>query len=473
MKKQVFRLALLFVTFCVFLCACASSVEEENFDADFLGTSSGVDLNGFELVYGKYPSDDILGYTPDTEFADLALQRLDDIQDRFNCKITFQYGIANVDFLSASVGNAFLCDVFSGGGDLMADAARIGALIGISELSDYIDYRDEAKWGSRKMLEVVYYEDDLYGIVPCAWPALGFSDGGFGYPIAVNEDLVRSLAQPDPREYVENGTWDWAQFRKCLEAYTVIEGGETIHYGIAVGNTYLAEMYLLSNGCNFVKKGPGGWVSDLTDERTMKAMQEANDVFYGELGYTIDKSSRDAGVVADLFVNEKAVMGANMSNFFYGKDARISRNVNNFGILKWPVGPDVDPDYAFSVYEDITNCLSFPVLSHDPDNTAFIINELYAPLPGLETFDAIKEYMAHNYFFDERDCDCFFAMYQNPHYNYFHYGFRGHLVAFFDQHDLSIAGALEKNSNAMQAGIDEYVAPSLRGIEALWGPEGN
>jgi len=481
MKKNILRLALLVLAVSIFTCACGTaSTEEEIFDEQFVNENAAIDLNGFNMVYefGSNTTDssvdeNVLGFMPNTMFADVARQRISDVEKKYNCTITVNYKDSYNscrNFIACCTGGVFLCDAISGISDMWADAARTGMLVGMSEVTDYIDYKDEDKWGTRSLLEVVYYEDDLYGLIPFAWPELCHSS--FGYPIVVNEDIINSLGETDPREYVENGEWTWDKFAEVLPRYTVVEGNTTKIYGIGTHNPYYAEMFLRSNGSSLVKQDANGnYVSGYTDERSMKAMQKAVDIRFGETQTCFDTKD-DPEAVAEDFVNGLTTLSVTGTGYIYGQDARISLKIDNFGILKWPVGPDVDPSYSVSIMENNSYCIALSALSSAVENTAMIINDIYEPLDGFETFDDIKAYMEHNYFFDERDCETFFNMYLNQQYNYFHYGLRNYTVAYLTN-KTSISATLEASEDQLQDLIDEDVIPSVNGIVALWGSFGD
>ncbi len=480
--RKVCKLLALIMIISVFATACAGGTEPETFDLDYNSGEAGVvNLGGFEMIYefGSNTSDgavdeNILGFVPDSVFADLAAARLNEIEQNYNCKITVNYNDTQRchTFISLSYAGVFMCDVISGISDMWADAARAGMLVGMSGLSDYIDYMDESKWGSRSILEVVYYEDDLYGLIPMGWPELNHSS--FGYPLAVNEDIVSLLAQPDPREYVENGEWTWAKFRECLDAYTVIEGSTTKYYGLSAHWPYYTEMFIRSNGDSLVYKDENGNYSyGFYTDSAIAAMEEAKAIWKTDLSYTIASEMNDSvASTIDDFVNGVSVMCVAPTGYLYGQDARISLKVDNFGILTWPLGPNADPDRVYGIMENNNYCIAFSTLSKNTESSAIIINALYEPLPGYETDEDIKAYMERNYFFDSRDCDNFFKMYLNQEYNYFHYAMRENYIGFMDTNQ-TITQYIESVSDVVEGIFTDDIMPSVRGIEAVWGTYGD
>ncbi|MBO5299085.1 MAG: hypothetical protein J6B51_03295, partial [Clostridia bacterium] len=94
MKKVI--AILLCIVFTLTIMSCA--VSEEEIAPEYDSTVSGnIDLLGKTFVYGMVASyffegsDSTLGYINNTEFADLAAKRLNDVEQKYNCTIEVQY----------------------------------------------------------------------------------------------------------------------------------------------------------------------------------------------------------------------------------------------------------------------------------------------------------------------------------------------------------------------------------------------
>lgn len=470
MKKTAWLLTVvLFFSFAVSACGTA---EKEVFDVDFEMKGDKIDLEGVSIVYEIGLTDsalavpNCLGYELDTTFGDLASKRLRDIQDGYNCKINLNYvnnGVSCRAFVATSASGVFMCDVISGTSDMWADVARIGMVIGMTELEDYIDFRNEEKWGYRNMLEVVYYEDDLYGLVPLLWPEVSVS---YSTPLVVNENLIGTLGVADPRDLLENGQWTWDTFDTCLGQYYVEEAGEVKQYSLTASNDDIGNMFILSNGSRFAEKDASGkYIPGFFTPNGVKAMEAANSIYNGPNRKTIDT----VGNALQSLISGKTVLGAVNSDNIIGITGRIAKEMDNFGILSWPTGPDVEPGYAFGMHSNIERCISFSRMSTHPDVAATIINAMYEPFEGYETLDSIIELMTRNYFFDRRDSEVFYNMYFNSVYNYFHYsGMYGYMHEWFTSNKTP-AEYIEGATDMIQQRIDEYVLPTMRGIDAVWG----
>ena len=468
--KKIVKIVLLAFLFSIFATACNANAENEVFDVDFVKNSGELDLEGVEIVYeiGIAPevlgTPTCLGYDIDTQFGDLAVQRLKDVQQKLNCTLDIKYTdnyYSCRNFVAASASGAFFCDVISGISDMWADVARLGMLVGLSELEEYIDYRNEAKWGYRNMLEVIYYEDDLYGIVPLLWPEISVS---FGCPIVVNEDLIATYGHTDPRDYLENGEWTWDKFKEVLELYYVQEGGQTKYYSMTCSPATFGDMFLLSNGSHYaVKNDKGEYEYGFFTPEAIKAMTVGLEIFEGTLAHTFDKTTEPV----DALIDGTTVMGSLYSESIIGLNGRISKEMDNFGILSWPTGPDVEPGYKFGFLHNIERCISFSRMSKYPEATAAVISAIYEPFESYDDLDDILELMSHNYFFDPRDSKVFYDMFFAADYTYFHYQLYDQMH-YWVTYNKSVTEYVEAYSEIVEESFDEYVLPSMRGIEAVW-----
>ena len=472
--KNAVKLITVALLLSLIFAACGQPAEEEIFDEEFIKTSEKLDLEGVKIIYQMGLSDSVsalpvcLGYELDTQLGDAAQKRLRDTQTDLNCNIDLRYvygGENTSGYYAASASGLYICDVISGTTDIWADVARIGMAIGLTELEDYIDFRNEAKWGYRNMLEVVYYENDLYGIVPLLWPEISVD---YRTPLVVNENIIAALGETDPRDYVENGLWTWDLFDDCLGRYYREEGGEVIHYALTSSTESFGSMFILSNGSKDVEKDLSGkYISGFYDEKTLKAMQRAVDIYYGPNTNAINKT----GSEADTFVSGKTAMATIRTTSIIGVGARVAREMDNFGILSWPVGPDVDPHYIFSHYSNNGYCITFSRMSPNPEAAAMIIDALYEPFDEYKDMNALIDLLTKNYFYDRRDSELYYEMYLNSVYNYFHYTGMFGLMSSWLSPSYSITEYLEANKDMVAKNIEKYAAPTMRGIEAVWGDQ--
>ena len=459
------------------LAACGAR-EPEIFDLDFSSKSEKTDLEGVTIKYlretggqGTYYFDgeQVLGYEVGTILGDLAMKRLKDVQESLNCKFDIKYfsDVANsyADYNNFRMSNAvgeYYCDIFCGVSDRFREDMKAGSLIGLSEIGEFLDYRNEEKWGRRNILEVLYWEDDVYGLIPMAWPASSVSYQGL---TIVNEDLISSVNAADPRDLYENGQWTWSTFRDCLEQYYVQEGSEVKQYALTTQYSGdLGMVYLLSNGYRLAEKGPGGnYQSGLRNPCALAAMNEAIDIQYGPLSYTVD-----------INVNhiEALIAGNTVLGILHQAEylENIVKEMTNFGVVSWPAGPNVDPKFISTNHMNLERAIVISRFSPNIEAVAIALNALYEPFEEYPTIDSIKEFLYHTYFFDRRDADMYYEMFLNSQYSYFSTATWNSLHEWLSG-KWTPTEYIEAYVDKIEEHIAEEVAPSKRGIEAVWGEE--
>ncbi len=472
-------IAVIFCAVIVFSTVSCATEGEERFDLDLtVMETNEADFEGQKLKYLFDPvmnwavsasNDSFLGYTYNTVLADAAIKRVKEIEVNHNCTLIIESRSGLHEYVKAPVfSGVYVADIVSGISDMIGDNCRVGLYVGMSEVSDIIDITDFSKWGELPFLETMFYNNDLYGLVPAAWPEL--TQINFGYPVVFNGAIFAANGLTDPREYVETGTWNWNKFSETVESAHFEEGGVVKHFGFMASSSVLTEMFLFSNGAAPISLDADGNPYFSMYERAGTSAIDACINFYqtykdtclhkNALRYNHDE-------IAQGFCLEEASMAAIYTGYIYGRDAIVAQKVYNFGILPFPHGPDVPDDYAYGVIENIYSAFAMPLTTTNARHTATIINELYDPLEGFETREIVQEYMSYNYFFDERDADVFFRMYDNCVYNYFHWTNAGLLNNFLGQH--SSVEFVSANETSINELIVDYCIPIVDSILNIYG----
>ena len=459
--------------------ACGAQTAEE-FNSDFMTNEGGaVDLGGMKIKYtvaldstnGVATQENVLGYPYNTNFSDLALQRIRDVETQYNMTLEMNHDDSFADkFKMASAAATALTDALLSPSLNFFSWAKAGFLVGISTLSDYIDYTDSDKWGSPNILESAFYKDDLYGLTPAAWPEQNYTS--FGYPLVANVDMILSTGAGDPREFVENKQWTWDQFHHEIEICTIQEGGETKQYGMVTSYPYMAQMIILSNGVHFLDIDANGepYCGYYTDAGR-RAIEEVINLWRGDYKYTISpKEGYLSEVVTENFVNGDGVYAFLPTHFIFGVYGEVAMKLDNFAILPTPTGPDVDPGYVASCYHTMSYNISFSAMSDNVEAAAIVLNAIYEPLPGYETREEIKDYMMRNYFFDTRDADAFFDLFENCTYNYdYTTNFESRRIPeYICTTNKTGTQVLEEQESVIANIMEEYIKPTIEAYEYLF-----
>lgn len=439
--------------------ACSSGANTETFDTDFgPGSAENTDLAGFEMIY-KTPADTVLQYEIGTPISDDALAARDRVMKDLNCVITeIHSGTVRESVFSGT----FLFDAEVGDGLECVSNASVGMITGLSD-SDFIDYTNEEKWGTRTVLEIVYHEDDLYAVIPAFWPEIGVTTY---FPILVNENLIAKLGTDDPRDIYENGQWTWDTFESVLPVYYAEEGGSVVHYSFSSQEAIYAEHFIRTNGDRYTEKDKSGnYVLGFTDATTLQAMTKAQQLAQNYKYAIFFHGNGDED--DEVFISGKAVLFSIHSTHTIGANGAISRQCENYGMIPWPTGPNAGEDLCFSCYSH-SPVIDIPVNTRDRDATEQIINALYEPMGGMTCLEDLKSYLAKNYFYDNRDMNVYYTMFQNCQYNYWSLDVRNMPTQYVSSAD-SASVIMDRTRDSFTASFERIVLPHIRGIVSVWG----
>jgi len=460
------------------LFSCSQSAEVED-APEYEASYDESDLNGYEMLYVHANTDFqgaskgaeiVLGYLLDTAFSDLALQRLKEVETNLNCKINLEYEAARTvtgNLTTYYMANIHYADACLDTSALQAEAMRAGFLCG---LSDMLDVRNTAKWGSVGLNMAMFWDDDQYAVSPNYWPELVYNC--ISFPFCVNEDIVADVGATDPREYVENNTWTWDMFEECLHQFTYNTGSYQV-YGFASHPVYFFQMMFRSNGDELIDyesatsnyETCGYYTSSAYDalDRGYKILYETcKDCVY---------PTTDRFVAAEKFVAGEVAIVCSNSELITGTESSYVYKMDNFGLIPCPLGPNAEPGQYKSCYESMNYSIAIPVNSTEPESTAKILDAIYEPLPGYETPESIIDYMGTQVFFAQSDADIFYTMSQNTEYCFFHEGAREliEILGGYNHDVVPVSQALQSFENKYKTVYEESLSHTYDGIRAVWG----
>ena len=416
--RKIIALFLCFVF--SFLCVSCGSQKAEEIVPDYFSEIDGdIDLDGKNFVFAVVADyffegeDNTLSYINNTEFADLAAERLRDVSKKHNC--TFEFKTVN------RAGEAAYLDVASGTYSIdiiqeesywLVSYIPMGIFVDLTTL-DNMDVTNEAKWGNRNLLASTMWNGAVYGVVPAQHPLR--TQNSVSGVIAINEDYVNMLNTTDPRDYFENGEWTWDTFTKVLTEYELTSlGGEKI-YAFASDESRFARSVAFSNGDRyFTYNDDGTFNLGLYSPTTLDALNK----FYDWLnGPTSENILIMEGLPA--LVDGLAVLGNVEAFEVLANTDSIAYHLNNFGVIPYPSGPDADPGWYQNYCESTDFTISIPITAPDPEATAVVLDAIYEPFEGYETSDDIIDYLHSNYFLDRRDAEFFYSLSDADHTYFF------------------------------------------------------
>jgi len=464
-------LAMIICLFSVFV-SCSAADTAENFDDSLISGDMTFDLDGFECkirVYEYYALSDesLLSYKKDSAFYDVALARINEIENKYNCKISTENkseGGIESSFLPAIASGNYVSDVIMQGDYDIRPKVEAKLFEPLSLVSDVIDYTNSEKWGTPYMLEWMAWDGELYGVTPMLWPDYYITS--FSNIFVFNEEFAQRLGQTDPREYVENGTWSRETLESMMTTYTYTDGDIKVKT-LAEYPGHFVDQALRSNNAQIYKVDGNSIVSGYHTTEGTEALEWANN-FFKTYADCIWANDGDEGNYKH-FINKDAALLLTYASYVYGSRAELSYEVDNYCVLPFPNGPERANQGYTAQLECVKNTIMFPLNGKDVTASAFICNELFNQLGDYDE-EALKEYYLRFYFHDERDYNTLMEIAKNARFTYYADGFRG-LVVDKINGSSSVAQILESSEDNFNDKIQERVVSTVQTMNEIFGDD--
>jgi len=449
------------LSFCV-SCAAEEIVEIPEFEsevstADLAGYNFNiVQLSSTSGLVNHIEDGNPFGYVATTTFADAVLKRFSDVEQEYNCKINLETETSSRDniVLAMLAGTYFGESIFSSDIQVMDSFAGSGVFLPISGLSA-INLSDADKWGDFSIMEMNAYKGEIYGVTPMYWP--------LRQPHAINVivsnlSLVNKYNLFDPRENVENGTWNWDAFEQLVSTYYIVDA-EKIYTAMACRYFDFVKLCVFGNGVNILYTNENGeTVSDIYSQKASDAFAWAKYIWTNyKSNFQYSDASPEWTWIADNLINEDCVTALSPTWMVYDT---FAQEIEQFAIYPFPIGPNGTMGQWPSVLEG-TEFFSVPFSSKEPDISAFLIDKICEPLNGFENEEAISEYIARNVLFDERDTDILLNLYKTGRFSYWPSGADGFWRPFgYAMDNKTPSEFFESNISIFEEIIEEYMIPN-------------
>ena len=472
MFKRLF--SLLILSCMLFATACSEAPELLSFIDDNAGAGT---LDGLTLYFKaslgpKDPMDKEdttgwLGYTSNTNFADMAKARVEQVEKELDVNIELSKecpeGFMNdIIYLLASGGGKLDANIGMGYEDFSMSNLHT-ALTPMSQVSDYIDIYDSAKWGSPERLEMFAWNDDIYGVIPNYWPELQFASSDF--VLVPNVDFIKSIGQTDPREFFEEGIWTIEKLEELIPIYASTSTAETPIYGYSANNRHFYELLVQYYGADWAQKDENGvWELGAYSPEGRQAAQKCRDWQSGELKDKI--LFKSVGDQADLWVKGQVAICTMHTVSLTNPAGAIPSSEYEYGVVPFP---SQDGKTIFGQYERNVEAIMIPSFTTRAEETARVLSAIYEPFEGYEDMDTLKETYNSSIFFDERDTEIVFKLVdslrvlpQNPEFGDINY-----LIAD-DLKNQEVSTVLDKYQVKLQAVLEEDFIPVKETMEHLF-----
>lgn len=431
------------------------------------------DLTGFEFIMiadnSYIGEEEFLGYPESSLLADTAKQRVADIEEKTNCDITIEY------MQDSHIQSALTYSISANGTRYSAvqlsnwvfdqqQMVRSGLFFPLSIVSNKLNYLDEEKWGNKNMLESLCWNGEVYGVFPMKWPEyqLRFCD----HMIVINTNMATKAGYSDPRAFVENDEWTRSKFKELVENLAIVENGETKVYGLALHPQHIYDVSFYTSGFEHVRKNGDSWSSDIFTDNFVKEMTWIQQDLL-ENNKEIIYSGEPLPVI-DLFGTENAAMIIMTSQFIFEPGSKVAYSGIPFAIMPFPLSDDLNSKNIpwISTHETVLFGTSIPITCEDPEAAAYILNELYEPLPGFETQKDIEDYYMKNVFHDERDMKLYFELFDNCRYTFRAEGITPILHEMKNQ---NVTQAIKSKADQYMSAVEEFIIPITESRIAVFG----
>lgn len=462
----------------LFLVSCSASEAGDGpvFDTDFSVTGGTPDLEGFEFrirFYANYSRgiDSFLGYKENSVLYDAAIKRLHETEDLLNCTVSFSsHSSANLEgeFNTVIMAGLYFRDAVMTESWDLRPIVESKVFEPLSCVNDFIDYTDSKKWGSWKILEQCVWDGDLYGVVPVQWPEFAVSTG---YVFAFNEKYASVLGQPDPREYVDDGTWSRSRLGEMMTVYTT----DSLANPLKAALIYPGHFYdsaLRANNAQAYKLVNGEYVSGYHTEEGLDALDWAYSFLYSEYRDCIYPDPGPDDARHQVFIDGHIALLLNSIANIYGSTSAISYEVEDYCILPMPNGPEREKENApyTTFIENVKNTLLFPLNGH-VDASALVADTLFEPLEGFGQ-EEIRDYFLRYIVYDIRDYELLNEMFENNRYSFLSDGIRGNVVEkLYGGLSKSVSQLLDSTEERQNELVRLYVAPTVSSLESIFGAE--
>ena len=390
---------------------------------DFLqGETDGLSLDGFICTIGMSVHSDgtgvvinennPFGYKENTDLSDAVLNRISDIETSEGCDIVLSVMQDSLELLAIKLmaDNVQQDVLYSPSHKLMKHQAVAGYLEVVDEYGEYIDYKNTEKYGTANIQEMNAVNGHIYAVSPISWM---YKQPRALEILVFNDDLMKKYATPDPKEFIENGTWNWEAFEEIIAKSHTVDNDRNI-YSLASRGMDIVKLLAYGNGVKLAYKTDDGYGTDFGADNMIEAAQ-----FYYDLREKYTESfTPDMGdwvhVIDAFTVKQNSVACLTAASVLYND---IVYKVQNYSVVPFPTGPKgeygkwpsaIEATESFSVF--------YPAL--DPEANFKIIDMLCEPFEGFATEDERLEYLYSNVVYTREDAEYAMQTYKNGTYTY-------------------------------------------------------
>ncbi len=413
--KKIFSaiMSFVFISSLIFTVACAQQ-EEEVFDRDF-NVELEVDLTGQTYKWGSSWHEQLISSVDFSIAGDMTHKRLNDLTEKYGCTfevVNWEDGSSKIlQEVAAGYNTIDFLDSHASNGGIQLYKANL--LYSLDEIPN-IDMSDN-KYGSPRFLQYGIFDGKNYGFYQFAWE---FPPEYHGV-IHFNSEMLSSLGISLPHELMENGNWDWTNFKEYL--LSIQSASASAGYGDFVpficGSSYSADAIALmfANGCKMVEgSSEQGYSFGFDNSAGIAAIEFMADLY--KEGLYVQKGH------AEFVKNQKSALMSHESYFSTHYNEKSSSNDYlpaqdyAYGLIRFPHGPNGDEN-SVSSYVHHGRRLNWVLNSSGKDvsDIGLVMEFVFATLDGSDGWSGL---LKDQILYTKEDHFEYSYMLENINFNY-------------------------------------------------------
>lgn len=348
---------------------------DTTFDSNAAAPSSdgAADLKGAEVVISSYGEQS----QPGTAVYQNEQKLIKQIEEKYNCKLTFKYiadaNTHNKTWVTQAAAGVKFADIVGINTEFTTPSQIMKGYI--TPIDDYFDFNDAAL--NKKKMDIVSYKGKHYMVFPSTWQN---APNGLYF----NKALFAKFGVKTPADYVKENNWNWDTFLECAKAMTRVDGGSN-YYGFAMQKGTV-RVFLQTNGLpvSLVRTNSDGSHSLVLNEpAALAAMQFAKDLY--------NKEKVTTGNLSDSENTWKKGFAAMFFGpYYYGIDYMESLGSSNVGYTFLPLGRDVK-DYTEVYKSSCGKGWIIPSTVKNPEAISKVLYDWIYPYTWRQTWEDYHE----------------------------------------------------------------------------------
>lgn len=294
------------------------------------------------------------------------LQRLEDLEAKYDCTITVLSIPADISFdaiYKAIAAGDSVCDLI----DLPQPLTWVAPLKGgyLVDLNQYgLDLKNNQL--DTQVMDMITYGDKVYGVA-------SKDENYFMNQVCYfNKRLVEEAGYnpEDLYKWQEEGTWTWEKFHEVATKISQLSTGNQKIWGTVQNDALLFNNLVVSNNTDWFKKTDEGVTFNASDPNVLQAIDFMKEL-YDDGCFPLETTQSDAklfysGTVGFLFdYVERVQWPANQQSM-----------TDDYGMIMIPKGPNADSYYSMNNYYGVKAVLKNAA---DPEKLANLIYDFCLP----------------------------------------------------------------------------------------------